>query len=91
MNSAQFILLIGQHREMLDAFAFKFTHDIDDAKDLTQDTLVKAFRFYAKFDEGTNFRGWLYTIMRNTFINSCLQRNRKQKCNCHNIGYIDVC
>lgn len=41
---------------------------MDDANDLLQDTLVKAFTNKDKFTEGTNFKAWLYTIMKNTFI-----------------------
>lgn len=48
----------------------KFTNNVDDAQDLLQDTLMKALRFYDKFEEGSNLKGWLYTIMKNTFINN---------------------
>jgi len=77
MNNAQFTQMIESHRQMLDAFAMKFTGDQDDAKDLIQDTMVKALRFSRKFVEGTNVKGWLYTIMRNTFINDYRKNNKK--------------
>ena len=47
----------------------KLTRDVDDANDLLQDTMVKAFTNKDKFTEGTNLKAWLYTIMRNIFIN----------------------
>ena len=47
-----------------------FTRDRDDANDLVQETFVKALRYKNNFKEGTNIKGWLYTIMRNIFINN---------------------
>lgn len=46
-----------------------FTQNIDDADDLVQETMLKAIRYSKLYQEGTNLKGWLYTIMRNTFIN----------------------
>jgi RNA polymerase sigma factor (sigma-70 family) len=51
-------------------YALSLTHDMDDTKDLVQETLLKAFRYKDRFEEGTNLRGWLYTIMKNSFINN---------------------
>jgi len=48
----------------------KFTRDSEDADDLLQDTFLKAFRYKDNFQEGTNIKGWLYTIMKNIFINN---------------------
>lgn len=70
MTTNQFNLLINEHTSALKAFALKFTNDLDDAQDLLQDTMMKAIRFYHKFDEGTNLKGWLFVIMKNTFINN---------------------
>ncbi|WP_316809107.1 RNA polymerase sigma factor [Pedobacter agri] len=69
MNQLQFAQMINEHKTMLSTFALKFTKDSDDANDLIQETMIKAIRFSAGFKEGTNVKGWLYTIMRNTFIN----------------------
>ena len=52
----------------LKPFAMRLTRDLDDAKDLLQDTLIKAFTNREKFSEGTNLKAWMYTIMKNTFI-----------------------
>ena len=68
---------ICDHRSCLEAFAMKFTNDVEDANDLVQDTLIKAIRYHALYKQGTNLRGWLYTIMRNTFINDYRKSNRK--------------
>jgi RNA polymerase sigma-70 factor (ECF subfamily) len=43
---------------------------VEDAEDLLQDTMLKALRYKEHFQEGTNFKGWLFTIMRNIFINN---------------------
>lgn len=57
---------------------YEFTADIEDANDLVQDTLIKAIRYHAQYQDGTNLRAWLYTIMRNTFINDYRQRQRRR-------------
>lgn len=61
---------IQQHQSFLRSLALKLTHHSEDAEDLIQETFLKALKNQSKFKEGTNLRGWLYTILRNTFINS---------------------
>ncbi|TAG56348.1 MAG: sigma-70 family RNA polymerase sigma factor [Cytophagales bacterium] len=51
------------------SFAFRLTFDEDQAKDLVQDTYVKAFRFYESYERGTNAKAWLFRVLKNTFIN----------------------
>lgn len=51
-------------------FAYMLTSNRDDAYDLLQDTTLKALDNEDKYVEGTNFKGWLFTIMRNIFINN---------------------
>lgn len=69
MNTTEFNHELSTNKTALESFAFKFTQDYEDANDLVQDTLLKAMRYSDNFKDGTNFRGWLYTIMKNTFIN----------------------
>lgn len=69
MISNTFNYQINDHKSSLQSFAMNFTKNIDDADDLVQDTLLKAIRYSKMYIEGTNLKGWLYTIMRNTFIN----------------------
>jgi len=57
------------HMSSLYNFALKMTRDEDDANDLVQETYLRAFRFFDKFEQGTNCKAWLYRIMKNTFIN----------------------
>lgn len=68
MTSIEFSYSLNQLSGVLKPFAMKLTRDLDDANDLLQDTMVKAFTNQDKFAEGTNLKAWLYTIMKNTFI-----------------------
>lgn len=57
--------------------AYRLTRNAHDAQDLVQETYLKAYRYYAKFEEGTNLKAWLFKIMKNTFINGYRkQQNR---------------
>lgn len=58
--------------------AMRLTRDPSEAEDLVQDTMVRAFRFWDTFQEGTNIKGWLFTIQRNTFINGYHRQGRAQ-------------
>lgn len=51
-------------------FAYMLTSNRDDAYDLLQDTMLKALDNEEKYAENTNFKGWVFTIMRNIFINN---------------------
>jgi RNA polymerase sigma-70 factor (ECF subfamily) len=57
------------HLDALYAMALRLTRSPVDAEDLTQDTLVRAYRFYDRFEAGTNFKAWLLRIQMNTFVN----------------------
>lgn len=70
MTKLEFNTMVTQHSDSLKMYALHFTHDDEDANDLVQDTVLKAITYYDKFKEGTNLKGWLYTIMKNTFINN---------------------
>lgn len=60
--------LLGLQRN-LKYYALSLTSDSDRANDLLQETFVKALTYSDKFSEDTNFKAWVYTIMKNTFIN----------------------
>ncbi|RZM01703.1 MAG: RNA polymerase sigma factor [Pedobacter sp.] len=77
MKDINFNDAVCTHRSCLEAFAMKFTQDVEDANDLVQDTLIKAIRYHHLYKTGTNLRGWLYTIMKNTFINDYRRGSRK--------------
>ena len=57
--------------------AFYLTKDRADAEDLVQETYLRAFRFFDKFQPGTNFRAWLLSILQNLFINRYRQKRRE--------------
>lgn len=54
----------------LEFFALSLTRNDEDAKDLVQETMVKAITYRDKFVKETNLKAWCYTIMKNTFINN---------------------
>lgn len=64
------------HYGKLRFIALSFTQNDADADDLTQETFLKAFRFWDSYEPGTNVYGWLVTILRNTFINEWRQQLR---------------
>ncbi|HYH56276.1 MAG TPA: sigma-70 family RNA polymerase sigma factor [Anseongella sp.] len=70
MTKTEFNTMVLHQTGSLKMYALNFTRDTEDANDLVQDTLLKAITYYDKFREGTNLKGWLYTIMKNTFINN---------------------
>jgi RNA polymerase sigma factor (sigma-70 family) len=58
--------------------AYKFCKDSDVAEDIVQDTILKALVNAEKYREGTNLKGWIYTIMRNIFINEYRRKKKYQ-------------
>lgn len=76
MKKHEFNTMVTQETESLRMYALRFTRNSEDANDLVQDTMLKAITYYDKFKAGTNLKGWLYTIMKNTFINN-YRRNTK--------------
>jgi RNA polymerase sigma-70 factor (ECF subfamily) len=57
------------HMDSLYRYALYMSGDKNDAEDLVQDTYLRAYKFFDKFEKGTDCRAWLFRIMRNTFIN----------------------
>ncbi len=58
-----------QHMESLYSVAMRMTRDATEAQDLAQDTYLRAYRFFDKFEKGTNFKAWLFKILKNIYIN----------------------
>ncbi len=78
MNSVTFTkALVGIQDDLL-RFAYKLTADREDANDLLQETSLKALDNEDKYTPETNFKGWVYTIMRNIFINNYRKMMRDQ-------------
>jgi RNA polymerase sigma-70 factor (ECF subfamily) len=78
MTAIEFNTRIMNEKSSLKNFALSLTHNTDDALDLLQDTYVKAITYREKFEDSTNLKAWLFTIMKNTFINA-YRRNVKTK------------
>ena len=57
------------HMDVLYNYALRITGNAENAKDLLQETYLKAYRFWDKYEQGTNLRAWLFMIMKNTNIN----------------------
>jgi len=68
MTALEFSYSLDKLSRSLKPFALKLTKDSEDANDLLQETILKAFTNREKFTDGTNLKAWLYTIMKNTFI-----------------------
>ena len=77
MSNAEFSLLLTENAEFLRPFAINLTKDYEAAKDLYQDTLYRAFSNKDKYHVGTNIKAWLYTIMRNIFINDYRRKSKQ--------------
>jgi RNA polymerase sigma-70 factor (ECF subfamily) len=70
MTAIEFNTRLVNEKQSLKNFALSLTHNTDDALDLLQDTYVKAITYRKKFEDNSNLKAWLFTIMKNTFINS---------------------
>ena len=78
MKTVDFTQHILSIQTVLFRFAFKLTADREEANDLLQETSLKALDNEEKFTPDTNFKGWMYTIMRNIFINNYRKTVRDQ-------------
>jgi RNA polymerase sigma factor (sigma-70 family) len=78
MSTQEFNGLVLSHSDGLRPFAITLTRDHDAASDLCQETLYKAFAYRDHYQPGTNIKAWLFTIMRNIFINSYRRNSRKR-------------
>ena len=80
MTQPQFNNALIGLSDKLHYYAISLTTDSEKADDLLQETLLKALTYRDKFRQNTNFKAWMYTIMKNTFIND-YRRNVKTKKN----------
>jgi RNA polymerase sigma factor (sigma-70 family) len=86
MSTIEFNQMLISTRPVLRGFAINFTRNVEDAEDLIQDTFLKALKYKDKFEDGTNFKGWIYTIMRNIFLNNCKKQNLGRNIFNHNVS-----
>jgi RNA polymerase sigma-70 factor (ECF subfamily) len=78
MTAVELTHQITSLRTALKSFTRRFTHDHEESSDLVQDTILKALMNMDKFTQDENLKGWLFTIMRNTFINT-YRKNQRAK------------
>lgn len=65
------------HLDALYNFGLRLTADPNDAEDLVQDTIVKAYRFFSSYEKGTNAKAWLFRILKNSYINNYRRKSKK--------------
>jgi RNA polymerase sigma-70 factor (ECF subfamily) len=78
VTRGEFEALALEHLDPLYAAALRLTKNERDAEDLVQDTFLRAYRFFDKFERGTNIKAWLFKILTNTFINR-YRRSAKER------------
>lgn len=76
MSNIEFQTKFDQMSNLLHAFAYNLTKNVEDAKDLFQETAYRAITNRDKFLPGTNFKAWLFTIMKNIFINNYRKKTK---------------
>ena len=79
MTVTEFNTKYTQLEDLLFGFAMKLTRNRDRAKDLMQETLMRAFKNKDRFRQGTNFKAWITTIMRNSFINNYRKQRTRNR------------
>ncbi|HEY0744242.1 MAG TPA: RNA polymerase sigma factor [Chryseosolibacter sp.] len=92
MTAPELTQQITSLRSTLKGFTRRFTSDREESSDLVQDTILKALMYKDRFTQDTNLKGWLFTIMRNTFINNYRknQRARTSKDTTKELYYLNV-
>lgn len=78
MSTVEFNQMLVKNADFLKPFAITLTRDSEAAKDLFQETLYRAISNKDKYNVGTNIKAWLYTIMRNIFINNYRRKAKQQ-------------
>lgn len=73
----EFEELALQHMDSLYSVALRMTKNVSEAQDLVQDAYLRAYRFFDRFERGTNFKAWLFKILKNVYINKYRKELRK--------------
>ncbi len=86
MTAADFQTQIVNHSDYINGFAMKYTRNRENAMDLAQETILRAFLNHEKFRTNTNLKGWLKIMMRNIFING-VRKKSNQMIHCDSDSY----
>ncbi len=78
MANTDFNDMLVDNADFLRPFAINLTKDAEAANDLYQETLYKALANHEKYNAGTNIKAWLFTIMRNIFINDYRRKTKRK-------------
>lgn len=78
-KKSEFESITLPHLDALYNTALRLTKNETDAEDLLQETYLKAFRFFHRFEKGTHIKAWLFKILTNTFINQYRKRQRDKE------------
>lgn len=91
MSTLEFHNRLNEITGLLQSFAFNLTKNMEDSRDLMQETIYRGMSNREKFKPGTNFKAWLFTIMKNIFINNYRRRVKANtiKDNTQNLYYIN--
>jgi RNA polymerase sigma-70 factor (ECF subfamily) len=76
-RTGEFEAVVLVHLDVLYRSALRLTHNRAEAEDVVQETCLRAFRSFHRFNPGTNARAWLFTILRNAFLNRLRQSGRE--------------
>lgn len=79
MTATEFNTRYSELEDLLFGFAMKLTKNRDRSKDLMQDTVMRAYKNKDRFQNGTNFKAWVTTIMRNSFINDYRKQRTRNR------------
>ncbi|MDR2009108.1 MAG: sigma-70 family RNA polymerase sigma factor [Bacteroidales bacterium] len=81
MNTQEFNTKLLSFEDSLNYFALSLTRDTEDAKDLVQETFLKAIQYQDKYTADNNIKAWLFTILRNTYLNQVTKLSSKNTVN----------
>jgi len=81
MSQLEFFSEFNRLTTLLNSFAYNLTKNSEDAKDLYQETAFRAITNRDKFRPGTNLKAWLFTIMKNIFINNYRKKVKAKELN----------
>jgi RNA polymerase sigma factor (sigma-70 family) len=79
MTPVYFEQMVVNRTPFLQQAALQLTRNSEEAKDLVQDTLLLALKNHAQFTEGSKLEAWLYTILRNSFINNYRKQQHRRE------------